>query len=64
MQQFIIRRLLNMLLVLLLSSIISFIAVELPPGDYASVLRGQLQAERIPRRRSRLRYGRSSSDLP
>ena len=48
MQQFIIRRLLNMLLVLLLSSIISFIAVELPPGDYASVLRGQLQAERIP----------------
>ena len=42
MQQFIIRRLLNMLLVLLLSSIISFIVVELPPGDYSTVLRGQL----------------------
>ena len=48
MQQFLIRRLLNMLPVLLLSSIISFIVVELPPGDYSTVLRGQLEAERIP----------------
>ncbi len=47
MQQFIIRRLLNMLLVLLLSSIVSFIVVELPPGDYSTVLRGQLEAERL-----------------
>ncbi|MCA9632238.1 MAG: ABC transporter permease [Myxococcales bacterium] len=44
MQGYVFRRLLGMVLTIVVASIISFAAIELPPGSYLSTYRAQLQA--------------------
>ena len=45
MREFIIRRIMQMIIVMVAVSIISFIIIELPPGDYLTTLRAELEQQ-------------------
>ena len=47
MGQFLVRRFLQMIVVLVLVTFVSFVLIELPPGDYLSTLRNRLQVDGV-----------------
>lgn len=49
LRKYILRRFFQMVLVLFVVSIVSFIAIELPPGDYLTILQAQLEEQQVTR---------------